>query len=123
MSDQVETSADELIELRSKPKRLRLDNGPELISQALADWAQKNSIELCFIQPGKPTQNALIERFNRTMRTEVLDRYVFESMSEVRQMLEDWRHRYNHQRPHSALGGVPPAAYAMAYSTQSSTSE
>lgn len=80
-------------------------------------------VELCFIQPGKPTQNALIERFNRTLRTEVLDRYIFNSMSEVRQMLEDWRDRYNHQRPHSALGGVPPAMYAMAHSLSSSTSE
>jgi len=113
----------ELIEVRGKPKRLRLDNGPELISHALAQWARENMIELCFIQPGKPTQNALIERFNRTMRTEVLDRYVFNSMSEVRRMLEDWRHRYNHQRPHSALGGVPPARFAMAHSSPSSTSE
>ena len=113
----------ELIEVRGKPKRLRLDNGPEFISNALAQWAAEHGIELCFIQPGKPTQNALIERFNRTMRTEVLDRYVFNSMSEVRQMIQDWRHRYNHHRPHSALGGVPPAKYAMAHSTQSSTSE
>ncbi len=113
----------ELMELRGKPKRLRLDNGPELISHALALWARDNLIELCFIQPGKPTQNALIERFNRTVRTEVLDRYIFNSMSEVRQMLEDWRHRYNHQRPHSALGDVPPARYAMAHSIPSSTSE
>lgn len=122
-SARVIRALNELVELRGKPKRLRLDNGPELISHALAQWARDNLIELCFIQPGKPTQNALIERFNRTMRTEVLDRYVFNSMIEVRQMLEDWRHRYNHLRPHSALGGVPPAKYAMAQSTPSSTSE
>jgi len=113
----------ELIEVRGKPKRLRLDNGPELVSHALAQWARDNLIELCFIQPGKPTQNALIDRFNRTMRTEVLDRYVFNTMSEVRRMLEDWRHRYNHQRPHSALGCVPPARFAIAHSTPPSTSD
>jgi putative transposase len=122
-SGRVIRALDELVELRGKPKRLRLDNGPELISHALAQWARDNLVELCFIQPGKPTQNALIERFNRTMRTEVLDRYIFNNMNEVRQMLEDWRHRYNHQRPHSALGGVPPARYAMANSHSSSTSE
>lgn len=122
-SGRVIRALDELIEVRGKPKRLRLDNGPELISSALAQWAKDNLIELSFIQPGKPTQNALIERFNRTMRTEVLDRYIFNNMNEVRQMLEDWRHRYNHQRPHSALGGIPPAHYAMTHSPQTSTSE
>lgn len=71
-------------------------------------------VELRFIQPGKPTQNVLIERFNRTLRTEVLDRYIFNSMSEMRQMLEDWRQRYNHQRPHSALGMQRAGASACA---------
>lgn len=114
---------DELIELRGKPRRLRLDNGPELISQALADWAQRHRVDLVFIQPGKPTQNAYIERFNRTYRTEVLDRYVFTSLPEVRRMTEDWRHRYNHLRPHRSLGIVPPARYAMTESPTASTSE
>lgn len=71
-------------------------------------------VELRFIQPGKPTENVLIERFNRTLRTEVLDRYIFNSMSEMRQMLEDWRHRYNRQRPYSALGMQRAGASACA---------
>ncbi len=114
---------DELIEVRGKPRRLRLDNGPELVSHALATWARQQGIELHFIQPGKPTQNAYIERFNRTYRTEVLDRYVFNTLSEVRRMTEDWRQRYNHRRPHRALGGLPPVRYAMAKSPTTSTSE
>ena len=70
---------DELVELRGVPRRLRLDNGPGFISAALRDWAERHRVELEHIQPGMPTQNALIERFNRTFRTEVLDRYVFTS--------------------------------------------
>lgn len=88
-------------------QRLRLDNGPELISYSLAKWARGHMVELCFIQPAQPTQNA---------------RYIFNSMSEVRQMLENWRHRYNHQRPHSDLGRLSPAKYTMAHSLSSSSS-
>ena len=112
---------DELVELRGAPRRLRLDNGPEFISAALKQWAQQHGIELVHIQPGKPTQNAYIERFNRTFRTEVLDRYVFTTLNEVRRMAEDWRHRYNHHRPHRSLGGLPPIHYAMAQSLSPST--
>lgn len=84
--------------LRSTPRRLRLENGPELISAALKEWACRHAIELVRIQPGKPVQDAFIEPFNRTRRTEVLDRFVFTSLDEVRRMTEVWRHRYNHQR-------------------------
>lgn len=113
---------DELVELRGVPRRLRLDNGPEFTSAALRDWAQRHRVELVHIQPGKPTQNALIERFNRTLRTEVLDRYVFTSLPEVRRMTEDWRHRYNHHRPHRSLAGLSPVAFARAQSPSTSTS-
>jgi putative transposase len=105
---------DELIEVRGKPRRLRMDNGPEFVSKVLADWAERNGVTLQFIQPGKPTQNAYIERFNRTYRTEILDCYVFNTLSEVRRITEDWIHRYNHERPHESLGRLPPARYTMA---------
>lgn len=112
---------DELVELRGAPKRIRLDNGPAFISNALRQWAELRGVELLHIQPGKPTQNAYIERFNRTFRTEVLDRYVFNSLHEVRRMAEDWRHRYNHDRPHRSLGGLSPIRYAMASSKPSTS--
>lgn len=122
-SQRVIRALDELVEVRGAPQRLRLDNGPEFISAAIKQWAKDRGIELVHIQPGKPTQNAYIERFNKTYRTEVLDCYVFTSLNEVRRMTEDWRHRYNHERPHRALGGLSPVPYAMAQSSQTSTSE
>lgn len=122
-SARVIRALDELIELRGAPRRLRLDNGPEFISAALRQWAQQHGVTLIHIQPGKPTQNAYIERFNRTFRTEVLDRFVFTTLDEVRRMAEDWRQRYNHQRPHRSLGGLPPISFAMAQSPSTSTSD
>ena len=122
-SQRVVRALDELIELRGAPRRLRLDNGPEFISATLRQWALHHRVELVHIQPGKSTQNAYIERFNRTLRTEVLDCYVFTSLDEVRRMTEDWRHRYNHDRPHLSLGGLSPIRYAMAKSPTPSTFE
>ncbi len=77
---------EQLIELHGRPAALRLDNGSELTSHAFVIWAQERTIELRFIEPGKPNQNAFIERFNRTYRTEVLNAYVFESIEQVQQI-------------------------------------
>jgi len=98
---------------RGYPKQLRLDNGPELISQTLADWAAEHEVALAFIQPGKPAQNAFIERFNRTYREAVLDAFLFHSVAEVQAITEDWLEEYNAIRPHEALGHVPPYHYAL----------
>jgi putative transposase len=97
---------------RSYPQRLRLDNGPEFIARKLANWATQHNIALDFIQPGKPAQNAYIERFNRTYRTEVLDLYTFDTLAEVRAVTEQWLEEYNQIRPHDALGGLTPAQYS-----------
>jgi putative transposase len=77
----------------------------------LQAWCENNGVELRFIQPGKPTQNAFIERFNRTFRSEVLNAYIFETLEEVREVALWWMIAYNEERPHDALGGVPPSQF------------
>ena len=103
---------DRLKAQRGIPDVLRVDNGPEFLSQALTDWCRENGVLIQYIQPGKPNQNAYIERFNRTYRNEVLNLYLFRSLEEVRQITSRWLVEYNEQRPHDALGGLPPCVYA-----------
>lgn len=118
----VARALDQLIELRGRPQVLRSDNGPEFISEVLTRWAARHGVERRFIQPGKPMQNGYIERFNRTYREEVLNCYVFETLSEVRRMTQEWLVRYNQHRPHESLGNLSPRQYLMAQSNQPSTS-
>jgi putative transposase len=101
----------QLVALYGRPDRLRLDNGPELTSQALTDWCAQRGIGLQYIQPGKPVQNAFIERFNRTYREEVLNAYLFHSTQEAQALSDAWLVDYNERRPHDALGRVPPLTY------------
>jgi putative transposase len=93
---------------RDKPKAIRCDNGPEYISHALREWAQAMDIELMYIQPGKPTQNAYIERFNRTARNEWLNMHIFDSIEHAQNLATQWMWVYNNERPHSSIGGIPP---------------
>ena len=107
-AERVKRSLDQIIEWRGKPKRIRSDNGPEYISHTLADWAKQNGIELMFIQPGNPQQNAYVERFNRTVRYDWLGHYLFESIEEVQHQATNWLWTYNHERPNMGLGGITP---------------
>jgi putative transposase len=93
------------------PKTLGLDNGPELTAQHFTDWCAAKGIELRHIQPGKPKQNAFIERFKRSYRTEVLNRWLFVSLDEVREITHRWIISYNQTRPHNALGNLPPTVF------------
>ncbi len=93
---------------RGYPQKLRLDNGLELISLVLAEWAEEHGVSLEFINPGKPMQNGFIERFNRGYREAVLDMYVFRSLDEVREQTERWVKEYNEERPHESLGNLTP---------------
>ncbi len=100
-----------LVEMRGKPLRIRVDNGPEFVSDRLQLWCEERNIQLQFIQPGKPVQNAFIERNNGSLRRELLDAYHFFTLQEVRLMAEEWQQDYNCSRPHQSLGFVPPLEY------------
>ena len=100
-----------LFEWRGKPKMIRVDNGPEFL--ALAEWCKSNGVELKFIQPAKPNQNAYIERFNRTYRDEVLGAYLFEDLHQVRFETERFIWKYNNVRPHDSLQNITPRAFLL----------
>ncbi len=111
-SVRVQRVLNKLINERNKPTNIRVDNGPEFISHTLQQWCSENKITLQYIQPGKPTQNAYIERKNGSIRRELLNTWLFYSLAEVRIMTEEWRHDYNHERPHKSLGYLSPIKYA-----------
>ena len=101
----------ELVALYGRPEALRMDNGPEFTAYVLREWCEAQAIDPRYIQPGKPDQNAFVERFNRSYREDVLDAYVFESVEEVRAVTEEWMEDYNGERPHDSLGGLPPRTF------------
>jgi len=107
-AERVVRALDQVIEWRGKPLAIRSDNGPEYIGSTLSNWAQRQGIRLDHIQPGKPQQNAYIERYNRTVRYDWLSHYLFESIGEVQDYATQWMWTYNHERPNMALGGITP---------------
>lgn len=107
-AERVVRSLNQIIEWRGKPKAIRCDNGPEYISTAVTQWAEQQGIRLEYIQPGKPQQNAYIERYNRTVRYAWLSQYLFETIDEVREFATRWLWSYNNERPNMALGGITP---------------
>lgn len=101
---------DQIIEWRGKPKVIRSDNGSEMCSAEFERWAARRGrgIRLLFIQPGKPTQNAYVEHFNRTVRHEWVDEHLFNSTDHAQRTATAWLWRYNNERPNMANGGITP---------------
>ena len=109
---------DRIASERSYPERIRMDNGPELVSVTLAGWAEDHGDQLNLIQPGRPMQNSYTERFNQTYRDKVLDLYLFRTLGEVRNITDHWVTKYNEERSHNALQDMAPFEYLMAKMTQ-----
>jgi putative transposase len=110
--NRVARELDTIIAERGRPAMCVSDNGTELTSMAILRWSQETAIDWHYIAPGKPQQNAFVESFNGRLRDELLNETLFVSLAHVRAALDDWRDDYNTVRPHSALGNLPPAAYA-----------
>lgn len=110
-SQYVTRTLEQLIEIRGVPDQIRMDHGPEFTSHHLREWCEMWGIEMVFTQPGKPTQNAFIERFNGTYRREVLDCWCFKTLDEAREETERWIREYNTERPHQSLGDLSPIQF------------
>jgi putative transposase len=99
---------EQIIEWRGHPRVIRCDNGPEYISGTLQEWSVRRRIRIEYIQPGKPQQNAYVERFNRTVRYDWLSQSLFEGIEQGQDAATRWLWIYNNERPNRALGGITP---------------
>jgi len=120
-AERVVRELDQIAASRCYPLKLRLENGPEFIALALAEWAEQHGVTLEFIKPGKPMQNGFIERFNRSYREAVLDMFVFQSLEEVSEQTETWLREYNEERPRESLGDMTPREYLLTQTAEIST--
>lgn len=112
-SERVVRSLNAAAEQFGYPKRLRSDNGPEFIAEPLRKWATLHDVHLEFIKPGTPTQNAYIERFNRTFRNEILDFHLFDDLEDAQLKATNFMWEYNRERPHKSLGKTTPHQYRL----------
>ena len=110
-AERVTRVLDQVIAVRGRPERLRVDRGPEFTSAEFITWCESNGVELEFIEPGKPTQNAFIERFNGSYRDGVLDAWAFTDLGQVREETVRWLEEYNTIRPHESLGDISPVEF------------
>ena len=111
-SERVTRVLESILYFRDKPKRIRVDNGPEFLADHLTQWCDDRNIVLQYIQPGKPTQNGFVERFNGSYRKDILDAYLFDNLRQVRMLSQEWMEDYNHYRPHESLGNISPVEYS-----------
>lgn len=123
MSGQTVAEAlDRAIGLRTPPKSITVDHGTEFMSRALEDWAWRRGVQLDFIRPGRPVENAYIESFNGKLRDECLNANQFWSLDDAKRKIEAWRHDYSEHRPHGSLGNLTPREFA-ASRQETSTAE
>jgi putative transposase len=104
---------DAVIARRGRPMTIVSDNGTEFTSTAILSWCQSTAVDWHYIAPGKPMQNGFIESFNGRFRDEFLNEVLFSTLADARTQIAAWKEDYNRHRPHSALGNIPPAEFAM----------
>ena len=101
--------------IRSAPKSIRSDNGPEFIAKVICQWLEENGCQNIFTNPGSPWENGYIESFIDKLRDECLNREIFRNGKEAQTIVENWRQEYNNYRPHSSLGYLTPLEFARRY--------
>ena len=107
-AERVVRTLEQIIERRGCPKEISCDNGPEYVSARVQNWAKRRGIRLAYTQPGKPQQNSYVERYNRTVRYDWLNQYLFESLEEIQNFATKWLWNYNNERPNMGIGGITP---------------
>jgi transposase InsO family protein len=118
-ADRTVAALDDIVKERgAAPEFIRCDNGPELTSNALRDWCRFSGTGTSYIEPGSPWENPFVESFGSRMRDEVLSTEQFDRLLEAQVLIGDWKHEYNHDRPHSSLGWLSPVAYARAWKAE-----